>query len=189
LPPRPRAPETQQPPAAVKRRSWLVELLLTATLPVFTVLIGVSCWLIFGPQVEARVIEQSLDDTATTHEVEVGEFRFTFSAGRSASAAADEQPQVRIVEFTLIALVNTERAGDIADVLRLEECLYQNRARVQQAVRTIVANSLPEELSDPELTAVRARVHDSLQRVLGKPLIDEVAFTDWSCFETPHTLP
>ena len=57
---------------------------------------------------------------------------------------------------------------------KAKSCLTENDARVKDRVRTIVAQSAPEKLSEPGLETLRRQVKYQLDQILGDNVVEEV---------------
>jgi hypothetical protein len=77
-------------------------------------------------------------------------------------------------------LFGTVAAKEEQEFLKLKE---ENLHRFRDQVIITLRSAEPADLTDPDLSTVKRRILDKTNRVLGKPLLRGVIFSDFSCIE------
>lgn len=108
-------------------------------------------------------------EVANEKEVDLGEFRVT-----SYQPATDTTFRVNFHLFGTIA----EEDIDDFDVLK-----EANEARLREQVNVIVRAAEIPDLTDPTLGLIKRRILDKINRILGRPLVKGVIFSDMSFVE------
>lgn len=88
---------------------------------------------------------------------------------------------VRIAEVELRGL--TRFAPD--ETFSLDALLRRRRAALTEAVDVVLRTASPDELGDPENTALHPRLLERVNESLGADLIERLVFAHFRVFETP----
>lgn len=115
----------------------------------------------------------------TAAHVSIGRFDIPIAASREAadaSAYVEEITQQGIVWMRLQFELNAETTP--ANEKSLTEANELNRGAVYDAVLTVVRTSTLEELIDPRLAAVNARLSEAVRPLLGTQLVRKLVLND-----------
>ena len=105
--------------------------------------------------------------------VDLGEFRCV------SSMKSQNVQGTRFVEFGASAIIHSTRARAIA----FEHILEQHDGRLRQLIQTAIRRTTVEELSDPQLAGVRARIHHEVHSLFPAMDLREIVFRHWRTFE------
>jgi flagellar basal body-associated protein FliL len=169
----------QSPP----RRSLLAKIKLpAAVLAVVLVECGITyLWLPGVSEAEARAAveatmaaeEQAAEDEEQkeTAQIEADLGAFTVMAYQPVSNATMR------IDFHLYAMIGQHENEEFL-VLK-EEC----QARLREQVTVIVRGANITDLTDPGLGLIKRQILEKINRILGKPLVQSVVFSDFSFIE------
>ncbi|UUO07672.1 flagellar basal body-associated FliL family protein [Blastopirellula sp. J2-11] len=81
------------------------------------------------------------------------------------------------IDFHLYAMVNAENQGEF------ETLIEQNEHRFREQVLVTLRSSEVSDLTDPGLGLLKRKILEKTNRILGKPLVKSVIFSDYSFIE------
>jgi flagellar FliL protein len=165
-------------------RSWLRYALIAGAIGGVVALEGLAAWMLF-PSAPAPVAENAVDDhgealaaadplaPAESHEprreVDLGEFSVTSFQPVSGSTLS--------INFHLYGAVLA------ADDHEFHERFEEHRHRFRESVIVIVRSSDLADLTDAGLGLIKRKVLEKTNRALGKPLLKDVVFSEFSLVE------
>lgn len=116
--------------------------------------------------------EEAKEGEGEQVEVDLEEFRVTYYQPASDTTFR--------ISFHLYGIIE---AAEEAEKKEFEEILKANKARMREQVNVIVRSAEIPELTDPTLGLIKRRILDKINRILGKPLLKDVIFSDISFVE------
>ncbi|MFI4875608.1 MAG: flagellar basal body-associated FliL family protein [Blastopirellula sp. JB062] len=81
------------------------------------------------------------------------------------------------IDFHLYAMVNAENQAEF------ESLIEQNEHRFREQVIVTLRSSEVSDLTDPSLGLLKRKILEKTNRILGKPLVKSVIFSDYSFIE------
>ncbi|MCC9605667.1 flagellar basal body-associated FliL family protein [Blastopirellula sp. JC732] len=81
------------------------------------------------------------------------------------------------IDFQLYMMVNAENQSEF------EALLAQNEHRLREQVIVTLRSSEVSDLTDPSLGLLKRKILEKTNRILGKPLVKSVIFSDYSFIE------
>lgn len=174
------APEAAAPPA---KRSTLRYILIAVGILIVVGLEGAAAWMLFPRHEEAPAAEagekgheeHAADPLAPegSHEgrkeVDLGEFSVTSFQPVSGTTLS--------INFHLYGAVLEADDGEF------HELFEENRHRFRESVIVIVRSSDLADLTDAGLGLIKRKVLEKTNRALGKPLLKDVVFSEFSLVE------
>ena len=150
--------------------------MLAVALPVAAIAFGVIWWatlkINFAPPSVVR----------KPQEVSIGKFSCRNSAlGQSAGTT----PTTAAVDCSISAVIE---AGEV-ELLEMEDRLDQYRARLREVVEISIRHASVEETQDPDLTAMRQRLQEGFNSLLGDKAVKEVVINNWRAYTIPIFAP
>ena len=106
---------------------------------------------------------------ASAVEVELGDYSVTVSQANSNLSLR--------VDFKLFGTVIEK------DKPRLEAAMARNKHRFREQIIVEIRNSDAEDLSDPALGLIKRRILEKSNKLLGRPLLQSVVFSQFSYIE------
>jgi hypothetical protein len=157
------------------------------------VLVGVECFV-------AYLYLPSAADISAQAAASVGAKPKAEAPAEPAEAAPEHEPrkadqvEVNLGQFGVTAfqpgagstlridfrLFGTVGAKEEQEFLKLKE---ENLHRFRDQVIITLRSAEAVDLTDPDLSTIKRRIVDKTNRVLGKPLLRGVVFSDFSCIE------
>ena len=81
------------------------------------------------------------------------------------------------IDFKLYGIVGDDDEG------KFDESFKRNEHRIRDAVLVIVRNAEAGDLTDPTLGLLKRRILEKSNRLLGKPMLRSIIFSDFSFIE------
>jgi flagellar FliL protein len=122
-----------------------------------------------GPNLPLEVVDEQLEIAGDTLEVDLGDF--------SVSAYQPLSNTTVRIDFHLYGLVLTNDEGDLLDMLE------ENQHRFREQVLVILRSAEITDLTDAGLGLIKRKILEKTNRALGKVLLQEVIFSDFSFVE------
>ncbi len=119
-----------------------------------------------GPEMD---LEEEADEELKKKEVELGDFEVS-------SYQPLSNTTIRI-SVQLFGLVEAE------DVDSVQTILDEREARVREQVNIILRGAEITDLTDPGLGLIKRKILEKTNRVLGKPLLQQIVLSDFSFME------
>jgi len=117
------------------------------------------------------ILTENLMEDETTPQVEVDLGEFMVTAYQPVSSTTMR------IDFHLYGVVFQ---SDNAEFLRLKEA---SDARLREQISAIVRAASVSDLTDPGLGLIKRRILEKTNRLIGKPLLRGIIFSDFSCME------
>jgi hypothetical protein len=187
-------PATAESPSAARKPSLFGKVKVLAFV---AVLVGTECFVayLYLPSA-ADVSAQAAASAGVKPKAEAPASKHTESAepADEHEPAKNEQTEVNLGQFGVTAfqpgagstlridfrLFGMVAAGEEKEFTKLKE---ENLHRFRDQVIITLRSAEAVDLTDPDLSTIKRRIVDKTNRVLGKPLLRGVVFSDFSCIE------
>ncbi|MFO0898265.1 MAG: hypothetical protein U0836_12650 [Pirellulales bacterium] len=175
------APEAAAPPA---KRSTLRYILVAVGILIVVGLEGAAAWMLFPRHEEEPTAEAG----------EKGEGEHAAADPLAPEGSHEGRKEVDLGEFSVTSFqpvsgttlsINFHLYGAVleADDGEFHELFEENRHRFRESVIVIVRSSDLADLTDAGLGLIKRKVLEKTNRALGKPLLKDVVFSEFSLVE------
>ena len=167
-----------------RRTSWEIAKIVGAISLVFGLIAGLLIWLSdaasardHAPRSADERAAPSVVNRAPT-EIYLGAF-YSANASPALAKQREDAEGVRIIEFELSGVMR----GTIDEVVNLERKLERYQVRLQDAIMQITRGATDEELAEPSMDALRAKIRTKLNNLLGPKVFEEVVFDHFRVYD------